>query len=137
MLNLGKKLSLLLLTALMMTTNGWCNTLSKTENDTIVSVTHSQIKQINVFLLEHDKLLQENSLLTKEISLQKDFSDNCLKELQYKEQRLLALNNSLKDANTKYLVLEKKYNQKSKSFLKWKVGSFTVAAGVLGFLLLR
>lgn len=137
MLNIKKKLKLLLLTILMTTTNGWCNTFNKTDGDTIVSVTHSQVKEINVFLLEHDKLLKENTLLKKELSLEQTYSKSCLQDLKIANQKLSVLNTNLKIANDRYLKLESDFKRKKSNLLQWKLGTFTLALGGLVFLLCK
>lgn len=126
-----KKRLILLLTVLpMITTSSFSTTSKKIEQDTIVSITPTQLKETNLIFAEHNKLLKENKLLKDQIS-------------NYKTDNQLLLNldsiKNLQIANYEQWnnSLSKQVNKNKKELLLWKVGGITVSTSLLILLLIK
>lgn len=107
-----------------MTTSSFSIISSKTENDTIVSITSTQLKEINLIFAEHYKFLNENKLLKSQIRNYK-MDNNLL--LQTDSVRKLQLA-TYKDYNNS---LQNSLKKKNKTLLYWKIGGITICSSLL------
>ena len=126
-----KKLSIILLLIILTTTTSSSLTISKaTENDTIVTITPTQLKETNLIFAEHAKLLKENELLNSQLNNYIEENLILCKIDSTRQEQLISykkLNNSLN------VSLEKS----KKQLLYWQVGGITVSLGLLVFLLIK
>jgi broad-specificity NMP kinase len=126
-----KKLSIILLLIILMMTTSSSLTISKAiENDTIVTITPTQLKETNLIFAEHSKLLKENELLNSQLNNYIEENSILCKIDSTRQEQLISyrkLNNSLN------ISLEKS----KKKLLYWQVGGITVSLGLLVFLLIK
>lgn len=126
-----KKLLILLLIIPLTTTMSFSSTiLKKTEKDTIVFITPTQLKQTNLIFAEHSKLIKENDLLKYQINNYKEDNNLLLKSDSIKSNQLLLYkeyNNSLNNSIIK----------KDKTLKFWKIGGITVCCSLLLLFLLK
>ena len=107
------------------------NTLIITSQDSIVSITAQQLKYTNLIFIEHKKLLEENSLLSKQINnYQLEVKTleqiDSIRKSQIINERIL-YENQIKDLTSK----------KNKTITLWKIGGITVSASLVLLLLLK
>ena len=107
------------------------NTLIITPQDSIVSITAQQLKYTNLIFIEHKKLLEENSLLCKQINnYQLEVKTleqiDSIRKSQIINERIL-YENQIKDLTSK----------KNKTITLWKIGGITVSASLVLLLLLK
>lgn len=131
MKNITKKLLTLLLITMSAKTMSFSLTISNgIENDTIVSITSSQLKETNLIFAEHYKLLKENNLLKNQIDNYKKDNNLLIKS---DSLRLIEISN-YKDWNNS---LNDSLKKKEKKIKFWKIGSITVCSSLLIFLLFK
>ena len=132
-----KTLILLLLTMLVRISAFSSTTLNPIEQDSIVYVTTQDIKYANLIFVEHKKLTKDNLLLTQQLENYKDLTNTLT---QVDSLRLRQINEYSK-LNQSYQLqidgLNKDIKKKNRTLLVWKIGSITVSAGLLLFLLLK
>lgn len=114
----------------MMTTSSSLTISKAIENDTIVTITPTQLKETNLIFAEHSKLLKENELLNSQLNNYIEENSILCKIDSTRQEQLISyrkLNNSLN------ISLEKS----KKKLLYWQVGGITVSLGLLVFLLIK
>lgn len=127
-----KRIATLLLIIILATiTCSSSNTLIITPQDSIVSITAQQLKYTNLIFIEHKKLLEENSLLHKQINnYQLEVKTleqiDSIRKSQIINERIL-YENQIKDLTSK----------KNKTITLWKIGGITVSASLVLLLLLK
>ena len=127
-----KRIATLLLIIILATiTCSSSNTLIITPQDSIVSITAQQLKYTNLIFIEHKKLLEENSLLCKQINnYQLEVKTleqiDSIRKSQIINERIL-YENQIKDLTSK----------KNKTITLWKIGGITVSASLVLLLLLK
>lgn len=127
-----KRIATLLLIIILATiTCSSSNTLIITPQDSIVSITAQQLKYTNLIFIEHKKLLEENSLLYKQINnYQLEVKTleqiDSIRKSQIINERIL-YENQIKDLTSK----------KNKTITLWKIGGITVSASLVLLLLLK
>lgn len=113
------------------------NTLILTESDSIVSITTSDLKYANLIFVEHNKLLRENNLFKNQLENYK-ILNNHLEQVDSLRQQQIGEYQGL---NQSYILqienLNKDIQNKNRAILGWKIGSITVSAGLVLFLLLK
>lgn len=131
MKSITKRLLMLLIVIILgKTTSFSLTTLNGIENDSIVTLTPSQLKETNLIFAEHRKLLSENKLLKDQINNYKE--DN---QLLIKSDSLRLLQIDLyKNWNES---LNKSLKKKNKSLLFWQIGGITISTSFLLFILLK
>lgn len=92
-------------------------------NDSIVSVTASDIKYANLIFVEHQKLLKENSLLNKQITNYQNLNYQLEQVDSIRQQQIIELNKQVKKQN--------------KHLLYWQVGGITVSVGLILLLIFK
>ena len=127
-----KRIATLLLIIILATiTCSSSNTLIITPQDSIVSITAQQLKYTNLIFIEHKKLLEENSLLCKQINnyqlkVKTLEQIDSIRKSQIISERIL-YENQIKDLTSK----------KNKTITLWKIGGITVSASLVLLLLLK
>ena len=127
-----KRIATLLLIIILATITCFSsNTLIITPQDSIVSITAKQLKYTNLIFIEHKKLLEENSLLYKQINnYQLEVKTleqiDSIRKSQIINERIL-YENQIKDLTSK----------KNKTITLWKIGGITVSASLVLLLLLK
>ena len=127
-----KRIATLLLIIILATITCFSsNTLKIAPQDSIVSITAQQLKYTNLIFIEHKKLLEENSLLSKQINnYQLEVKTleqiDSIRESQIINERIL-YENQIKDLTSK----------KNKTITLWKIGGITVSASLVLLLLLK
>ena len=127
-----KRIATLLLIIILATiTCSSSNTLIITPQDSIVSITAQQLKYTNLIFIEHKKLLEENSLLCKQINnyqlkVKTLEQIDSIRKSQIINERIL-YENQIKDLTSK----------KNKTITLWKIGGITVSASLVLLLLLK
>lgn len=104
--------------------------MNGTENDSIITLTPSQLKQTNLIFVEHKKLLVENKLLKEQIDNYKEDNELLIKTDSIRISQI----NIYKDLNTS---LNKSLKKKYKSLLFWKIGGITISSSFLLLFLLK
>lgn len=131
MRNITKRLFVSLTITLLTATMSFSSTISdRISQDSIVSVTASQLKEANLIFAEHEKLLKENALLYNQIN----YFGTSVSLLQETDSLRLVQINSYKDYNNSLLET---IDKKDKTLLYWKVGGIAVSFNLLLFLLLK
>lgn len=128
---------LFVLILLTMTTCFSQNISSGIKTDSIVLITPNQLKETNLIFIEHQKLLEENDLLFKQVSNYK--LDNELL-IHSDSLRVLQLNSYEKLIDSYDYTIEqlnREIEKKDKSLLIWKIGGITVSSGLFVWLLLK
>ena len=133
-----KRLVMILLLIMLVTTTSFSqNTLGRIKQDSTVCITAAQLKETNLIFAEHSKLLQENSLLLKQLSNYK--YDNLLLS-QADSVKSLQIDN-YKSLNSSYLdkinSLNEEITKKNKVLNGWRIGGVTVTVGLVLWLLLK
>lgn len=109
----------------------------ETEKDSIVLITPAQLKETNLIFAEHCKLLEENTLLRKQIDNYKlkDSLNNVSDSL-----RLNQLQNYKELANNytnQISILNSKIKKQNSTIIGWQIGGITVTVGLVIWLLLK
>lgn len=131
MISITKRMLMLLLVIMLTTTTSFSSTiLNGTENDSIITLTPSQLKQTNLIFVEHKKLLVENKLLKEQIDNYKEDNELLIKTDSIRISQI----NIYKDLNTS---LNKSLKKKYKSLLFWKIGGITISSSFLLLFLLK
>ena len=131
MKNIMKRLLTLLVIMMLMRTISFSSTISNgIENDSIVSITQTQLKETNLIFAEHYKLLIENDLLKYQLNNYKEDNNLLIKTDSLRVSQINYLkyqSNSLND------VLKKK----NKILSLWKIGGITISSSLLILLLIK
>ena len=131
MISITKRMLVLLLTIMLATTTSFSSTiLNGTENDSIITLTPSQLKQTNLIFIEHKKLLIENKLLKEQIDNYKEDNKLLIKTDSIRISQI----NIYKDLNNS---LNRSLKNKRKSLLFWKIGGITISSSFLLLFLLK
>lgn len=113
------------------------NTLRITKQDSIVSVTASELKETNLIFIEHNKFRIENNLLKNQCINYQNIINNQVQTDSIKTIQL----NSYKDKVNSLILdnsnLTNRITQQKSQLKYWKIGGFTVAASLLLILLLK
>lgn len=127
-----KRLGILLLITLSVTITCFStNILKTTNNDSTVLITSNQLKYTNLIFAEHQKLLEENSLLIRQID---NYKNKIVLMNQTDSLRLSQIDNYqkinqiYKDNNQQLLS---KISSKSKLITALSVGSFCLGIGLI------
>lgn len=113
------------------------NILQTTKQDSIVSVTASELKETNLIFIEHNKFRVENDLLNKQCINYQNIINN---QIQTDSIKTIQLNFYKDKVNSLILDNNNLTNRvtKQNTILKyWKIGGFTVATSLLLILLLK
>lgn len=131
MISITKRMLMLLLTIMLATTTSFSSTiLNGIENDSIITLTPSQLKQTNLIFIEHKKLLIENKLLKEQIDNYKEDNKLLIKTDSIRISQI----NIYKDLNN---FLNRSLKNKRKSLLFWKIGGITISSSFLLLFLLK
>lgn len=131
MISITKRMLVLLLTIMLATTTSFSSTiLNGIENDSIITLTPSQLKQTNLIFIEHKKLLIENKLLKEQIDNYKEDNKLLIKTDSIRISQI----NIYKDLNNS---LNRSLKNKRKSLLFWKIGGITISSSFLLLFLLK
>ena len=95
------------------------------------------MKETNLIFIEHNKLLQENTLLNKQLYNYKEESLTLNKLDSIKTQQLKNYKNLTTAYEDKIENLNKELNKKEKSLLYWQIGGVSVSVGLALWLLLK
>lgn len=128
-----KRIGILLLIILWMTTTCFSATISKTmQTDSTVLITSNQLKYANLIFNEHQKLLEENSLLMQQI-------DNYKYKVELMNKtdslRLLQIDNYQKINQTCSQQYLKKLTTKNKIITILSIGGIGLGIGFIWLLL--
>lgn len=126
------KILLIILPIIILTTaTSFSSTISnRIEQDSIVSITLTQLKETNLIFAEHHKLLIENQLLSEQINNYKE-DNKLLLEADSVRQSQIQIYKSWNESLTKDI------KKKDKTLTLWKFGSITVSCGLLILLLVK
>lgn len=103
-------------------------------NDSIVSVTASDLKYANLIFVEHKKLLTENSLLYQQLGNCIDLNNQLVQVDSLRKEQIFELNKK----HTKQINdLNKEIKKKNNSILYWQIGGITISVGLILFLLFK
>ena len=103
-------------------------------NDSIVSVTASDLKYANLIFVEHKKLLTENSLLYQQLGNCIDLNNQLVQVDSLRKEQIFELNKK----HTKQINdLNKEIKKKNNSILCWQIGGITISVGFILFLLFK
>lgn len=113
-----------------MTTYSSPITSSIIENDSIVLITSSQLKETNLIFAEHSKLLHENKLLSAQLEHYK--ANNSLLVLSDSIRRIQIANyNNLSNEYIKHInSLNNDIRKKDNVLRTWKIGGITISASL-------
>ena len=104
------------------------------EQDSIVSVTASDLKYANLIFVEHKKLLTENSLLYQQLGNCIDLNNQLVQVDSLRKEQIFELNKK----HTKQINdLNKEIKKKNNSILYWQIGGITISVGLILFLLFK
>lgn len=96
-----------------------------------------QIKYANLIFVEHSKLLKENKLLYKQLDNYKE-SNKILTEIDsIKNVQMTDLYNTNLDYSEKMINLNESIRKEKQSLKTWQIGSITISACLLIFLLIK
>lgn len=113
------------------------NILIRENNDTIILITPNQLKRTNLIFIEHQKLLNENDLLNKQL---KNFTLDNRVLIHADSIRLMQIE-SYKRMNQAYSIqldnINKELKKTNNNLMMWKIGGITISAGLLVWLLLK
>lgn len=113
------------------------NILIPNETDSIVHVTASDLKYANLIFAEHNKLLIENSLLTRQIDNLNELNFDLEQIVKLRSQQVIEYRN-LNEVNSIKIERLNKELKKAKTNIKyWQIGGITVSVGLILFLLLK
>lgn len=133
-----KKFVTLLSAILLATTISFSqNTSEEIRQDSIVSITSSQLKETNLIFAEHWKLLYQNDLLLQQV---KNYQKENLLLMQSDSLRVVQLQNykRLSQVYSEEIDdLNKEISRKNKTIKSLKVGGITVTVGLMLWLLLK
>lgn len=124
--------TLFLITILCVITCSSQNILTRTKKDSTVLITSEELKYTNLIFVEHEKLLKENDLLSKQIK-NLDFKANYYEAIDSLKTKQLNAYKELNAIQTE--ELNKVIKDKNKDITKWKIGCFTISIAFLLFLL--
>lgn len=125
-----KMFLILLMVALTRIVSFSSNISEVTNNDTIVSVSITDIKYANLIFVEHKKLLTENQLLKEQTQDYNNLVNNMNKVDSLRKQQ-----NYIHERQIDYLSKECK--NKEKAIKYWKVGGITVSIALIIALLVK
>ena len=126
-----RKMFLILLMATLTRIVSFSSNISEvTNNDTIVSVSITDIKYANLIFVEHKKLLTENQLLKEQTQDYNNLVNNMNKVDSLRKQQ-----NYIHERQIDYLSKECK--SKEKAIKYWKVGGITVSIALIIALLVK
>lgn len=104
------------------------------EQESIVSVTASDLKYANLIFVEHKKLLTENSLLYQQLGNCIDLNNQLVQVDSLRKEQIFELNKK----HTKQINdLNKEIKKKNNSILYWQIGGITISVGLILFLLFK
>ena len=127
-----KRIATLLLIIILATITCFSsNTLIITPQDSIVSITAQQLKYTNLIFIEHKKLLEENSLLSKQIN-NYQLEVKTLEQIDSIRKSQIINERILYEDQIKELT-----SKKNKTITLWKIGGITVSASLVLLLLLK
>lgn len=132
-----RKLLLLAIITLVPITISSATILSGTEPDSTVSITHKELKEINLIFLEHKKLLTENNLLLEQIRNYELSSRASSLIDSLRVQQLDEYNRAYQESLEKQQQLSKELNKKKRTLFCWKIGGISISTAFLIFLLLK
>lgn len=105
--------------------------------DSIVSITSSQLKSANLIFVEHDKLLKENNLLSQQV-YNYQIKTNLLSKTDSLRLEQLANYEALNSSYAKQVDdLNNTIKKKDRSILYLEIGGITIGVGLILFLLLK
>lgn len=107
------------------------------EQDSIVSVTASDLKYANLIFVEHDKLLKENTLLYKQVGNYVELNNHLTQVDSLRLQQINEYDKLSKNYATQIDALNKEVKKKNKALKYWQIGGVTVSIGLVLFLLLK
>ena len=104
------------------------------ENDSIVPITSDQLLKANLIFIEHKYLLEQNSLLNKQIVNYKKYV-NLLEQTDSIRIKEIELRNT--SYNTEIERLNDEIKIKNNTILYWKIGGICVSACLLIWLIIK
>ncbi len=107
------------------------------EQDSIVSVTTSDLKYANLIFVEHNKLLNENALLHSQVENYIELNKQLVQVDSLRKQQLYEYNRLSQCYVTQINALNKEVKKKNRAIRYWQVGGATVSVGLVLFLLLK
>lgn len=110
-------------------------TSNLTNQDSIVS--NQDIKYANLIFIEHQKLSQDNILLTQQIENYKDLVTNLELTDSLRVQQISEYSTINQNYKQEINSLTNSIKQKDKSLLFWKIGGITLSASLLILLLVK
>lgn len=131
MKSITKRLLMLLIVIMLGKTTSFSLTiLNGIENDSVITLTPSQIKETNLIFAEHRKLLIENKLLRDQINNYKEDNQLLIKSDSLRVKQIALYKNWNNSLN-------KSLKKKNKSLLFWQIGGITISTSFLLFILLK
>lgn len=132
-----KIIILFLITMFVKITSSSQITLNNINQDSTVSIAFDQLKFTNLIFIEHEKLLIENGLLSKQISNQ----ESKIHLMNITDSLRINQIDTYKTLNDQYIFKIKDLNQvikdKNKTINLIKIGGITVSCGLLILLLIK
>lgn len=126
-----RKIFLILLMVILTRIVSFSSNISEvTNNDTIVSVSITDIKYANLIFAEHKKLLTENKLLVEQNQEYNNLVVNLNKVDSIRKQQ-----NYIYEKQIDYLSKECK--NKDRTIKYWKIGGITISIGLIIALLVK
>lgn len=107
------------------------------EQDSIVSVTTSDLKYANLIFVEHNKLLNENALLHSQVENYIELNKQLVQVDSLRKQQLYEYNKLSQCYVTQMNALNKEVKKKNRAIRYWQIGGVTVSVGLVLFLLLK
>lgn len=133
-----KRIVMIFLTILLMRITCFSAIISEEiTQDSIVSITSSQLKSANLIFVEHDKLLKENNLLNQQV-YNYQIKTNLLSKTDSLRLEQLANYEALNSSYAKQVDdLNSTIKKKDRSILYLEIGGITIGVGLILFLLLK
>ena len=133
-----KRILMLLLTMILVKTICFSQNISlPIEQDSIVSITASDLKYANFIFVEHDKLLKENTLLNTQINNYKALNDQLMQIDSLKSSKIVEYQKLNDNYALQIYNLNKEVKKKTITAKAWQIGGITVSFGLILFLILK
>lgn len=113
------------------------NTSNQISQDSILSLTPSEIKYANLIFAEHKNLLIENSLLNKQVANFEELTTNLLAVDTLRQVQVAEYKQLSDDYLSKINELNSKIKSKNAKLTCWKVGGITVSVALAILLILK
>lgn len=107
------------------------------EPDSTVLVTLSDLKYANLIFVEHDKLLNENSLLYQQIGNYAELNSQLVQVDSLRLQQISEYSRLNRNYVNRIDALNKEITKKNKVIRCWQIGGLSVSIGLILFLILK